>query len=1395
MNLALPALERRGWTLGRTVAESRRGVKNFFKGFLRKPREELPAHYSGPRYLSDRLEAQTLLLADTCFAIGDFENAATHYRAVREDFRADRSVTHVLHCTLMLALCQCHTNPNPASLQERREHLDTISQLLPSVNQPGAPSPIAAYYALLGSELLISSKRAGLRSPFEAAQMLLQAAAMYAPTTARASARQGDSWPLLSALYTERASLLLLQVGKFRQFALQSVLAGIKYQALSLPWRAQASLCFTAALMFYETGGWGGIRSQLTVSVLEDVSNAQSRGVEVAQRSFLLMISLLEVALAGRQARRSPYVYDDAVRLLAALTQPGPWCGVTVVDPRTDADVSTSRPALLATASSMSPASKRSAPPKNADDGRPLDLPSALSLPPWVMSSTRDTLALSCAVPRYISFQNNSDVSTVEGLSVPELDRRALTFMVPMNGEQTLRPLYVQPGNESKAERMLKRLRDALATELQWEQQRRITQNSHVTAPAPPTDNAKPLGLMFALAEMEAQRVAKKEATRLTGGPTLATTQARVPLGEPIVVRLNLNNKLPVDVRLSEVRLDLPIIVSNNTTVNADEFISEHLQAVVQAQCKESVIIRGTPKQLGVYRLPSAVWRVEKSLEIKQRLLLPGYLLQDNKDQRAKHARTAPVPLTFEVVPSYPLLEAHWEWMSPAPTTPSANETGVQGPTCLEGELVWAVLHLKNLGASAAGQIYLKLDKPIAVWYLHTEAPLLDAPSSNYDAFRLSPCGQSGTITPLPAATTIAAKNSLRIGALLRFPRAGQHKLHLLVSYAGLQSDGSVMPFSPEQRCRELFLASLITALPSLQMTARIAEPHVACSGATVVRGEKQLTVQVQNVFSTIAADAIDSEYGQRTEGKLHVASVVAMGSMALAAKTQSSNVIHTSIAPFAAHPPSHAPDTAVSLPTVSGFTHDSSARECLTMNIPVNVTSPGVSEVCTLFSASAGQTASVSSEAFVVMCRLLAAYRSHCALQKAIVAAKQAVEADEEALQAQGPKSIAELRRENRALGSAQASATGASGETVDELESGGERDSVFAFERFEDLSLDDNRERASISNRLSKRVIISQVPSVTPEAPGAQVLALLNAKSSPKLFSNSVSSIGLTETDCDDALAFERYAHQAVDLARAETKGRAATIALLWTACARDGRTQWGAHWITGVPMLTTQSALLVDKSSKQASNNASVHLDKDNSTSERPLSPGGATPEGLSLQDTLLVRLTHASEVVIPYAKALSTTISSQALRATRDNVILPVRVHLRSVANVRTYVSIYALPFGKHCPVQFASIQGVQNFYAQRLRWQGKTSYLDIGLDPGQTQELVFSALFSGCSDGMYDLNSFRVIVSTTATIQSDPSTPTNHKESIVDVTDHTATNSTAEKVLRQPSLVSVAQASE
>jgi len=75
----------------------------------------------------------------------------------------------------------------------------------------------------------------------------------------------------------------------------------------------------------------------------------------------------------------------------------------------------------------------------------------------------------------------------------------------------------------------------------------------------------------------------------------------------------------------------------------------------------------------------------------------------------------------------------------------------------------------------------------------------------------------------------------------------------------------------------------------------------------------------------------------------------------------------------------------------------------------------------------------------------------------------------------------------------------------------------------------------------------------------------------------------------------------------------------------------------------------------------------------------------------------------------------------------------------------YVSVTAQPFGSSCAAEPAVDAA---HFDKLLRWQGKCSYLDVLLEPGQEEDLPFHVVIN--EEGLFNLNRFAVKVRSAAT---------------------------------------------
>ncbi|CAK9008624.1 Trafficking protein particle complex subunit 8 (Protein TRS85 homolog), partial [Durusdinium trenchii] len=143
MNGILSALETRLFALDTRVTAQRKGLRNTFRSFWKKPKTASDASTGATlsdqqrglqqergyeqqaqqsfgveqphrrvRYLHDSIEANIRLLADIAFMVQDYEMAASVYRLARDDFGSDREHLHQGSAMQMIALCNLMKGSN-----------------------------------------------------------------------------------------------------------------------------------------------------------------------------------------------------------------------------------------------------------------------------------------------------------------------------------------------------------------------------------------------------------------------------------------------------------------------------------------------------------------------------------------------------------------------------------------------------------------------------------------------------------------------------------------------------------------------------------------------------------------------------------------------------------------------------------------------------------------------------------------------------------------------------------------------------------------------------------------------------------------------------------------------------------------------------------------------------------------------------------------------------------------------------------------------------------------------------------------------------------------------------------------------------------------------------------
>jgi hypothetical protein len=306
----VPAMEKRIAALVRVVNENKKGMKNVFKNFWRKPREETAMEKGSVRYRFDRVESQLLLLADMAFAIKDYDSAMSHYKLARDDFRADKSILHVAYTSMMIAACQIQLDPMFNKGKEFYSHLDALAQCLPSLTDTGH---LIAFFGIILCEMFTLIP--GFKFPMEAAAVMLQCSV----ATSRLS--------LISALMTERAAFFCVQAGQNRKYAFHHVIAGNKYFACGGRMQKHAMVCYASAMLLHDSGRWSGIKAKL-FRVIADDMKVSSKG-DNSKRSVILMMGIIRL-LTDRKCTTNALSLTDSLSVFNELLDSNYWTNTFV---------------------------------------------------------------------------------------------------------------------------------------------------------------------------------------------------------------------------------------------------------------------------------------------------------------------------------------------------------------------------------------------------------------------------------------------------------------------------------------------------------------------------------------------------------------------------------------------------------------------------------------------------------------------------------------------------------------------------------------------------------------------------------------------------------------------------------------------------------------------------------------------------------------------------------------------------------------------------------------------------------------------------------------------------------------------------------------------------------
>ncbi|RLN48085.1 hypothetical protein BBJ28_00003043, partial [Nothophytophthora sp. Chile5] len=265
LRFLLSSLETRIYQLNEVVSAMKKGVKNVFKSWLRKPKDlSRPANAAangGITYRCDSIEAQTRLLADTAFLVRDYELALQMYRLVRDDYKSDKSLLHSANANEMIALCLLFTKGSPMQMTNA---LDSANATYAKMNTPMAQR-LAIRTAVIAGEIYHTLSHSGLFTDYmdNASAALIRGSTM----------EQG----ICAAVLMERAALcdLRARMPKFRKFGFRMVMAGHVYD--SLGHERHSARCYSMARAVYDCSGWFLVEDHINFMLAQQANKLDDR--------------------------------------------------------------------------------------------------------------------------------------------------------------------------------------------------------------------------------------------------------------------------------------------------------------------------------------------------------------------------------------------------------------------------------------------------------------------------------------------------------------------------------------------------------------------------------------------------------------------------------------------------------------------------------------------------------------------------------------------------------------------------------------------------------------------------------------------------------------------------------------------------------------------------------------------------------------------------------------------------------------------------------------------------------------------------------------------------------------------------------------------------------------
>jgi hypothetical protein len=548
-------------------------------------------------------------------------------------------------------------------------------------------------------------------------------------------------YPLMSSLLIERAASFYMQSNHVRKYVLHNVIAGIKMHKISsrLPILQHSTVAHATCILLLEKSNWGDLKSKLSKTLSDDF---KSQGREGAQRSLLFLLKILASLMqegSGEVGVMTSLL--EAVTILNEILADGPWGTIRVTEG-------------------------------------------------WMNYTYRDVMLNRLPIAP-LTLSKDSDISKskveVVGLPIPEINISSINMVELVNGYYLIDShSYNQ---EDKITRLL--LINSLTVEKEWIHYQKNNVNSLT-----PTASSKyaDYSLEECIMRVERDFLISYENNQKASNASEMNEIPIVSQNEKIFIKFHLTNKLPIDVIMNKIHLEVN---------SMEDFLIQDISFTLTADNSQDIILQIVPKTKGEFHITNIKWSLSEYFTVVQPLKKKGKLLQKTLKQRASYERSKDTLFKFQVVDPSPLLSLKFEGLS---------------SEILQGQLLKSYLVIRNDGSATAKNIYIKLSEPSFVFYYSSGEVNNEVTGSFLDFY-----GYSSTIVYLKGIE-IQPNAEIRLEAWLRLTKVGEQKVSLLVSYDNdldsHQSDGGRTPVPPSTKYSYISIKS--KGLPSLGVTTQV---------------------------------------------------------------------------------------------------------------------------------------------------------------------------------------------------------------------------------------------------------------------------------------------------------------------------------------------------------------------------------------------------------------------------------------------------------------------------------------------------------------------------------------------------------------------------------------------